>query len=166
MIQFLHVVDGFSAPGRQVRKSHPEGFTAGRMSVAYPGNVLTAGTVLHGQSSLVNHLPGPSSHDVRPQQSVRLLVGQDLDEPVRVVVALRSAVGCEGELSDSVLHTFRLQIFFVFPYPCDLWVSVNDRGNTVVVDVDRSTADTLGTDDGLVLRLVCQHWSVYAVSDG
>ena len=53
------------------------------------------------------------SNDVSSQQSVCLLVSQDLDHAICVIVALGSAVGCEGELAHCELHSLRLQILFI-----------------------------------------------------
>lgn len=150
-----------------------------RMGVADSGDVLTGSSVLHGQSSFVDHLSCPlqgntqttafntlvfsfeehilssatsyqyymefaaysqhtvapltstagyirittqwvvcglsdvwdessySSDDVSSQHPVRLLVAEDLHHAVGVSVGLGSAVGCEGELADSVGDALR-----------------------------------------------------------
>ena len=46
------------------------------------------------------------------------------------------------------------------------WVGVDDRRDTVVVDVTFAPHHTLDADDTLILCLVCQHWTVDAVTNG
>lgn len=47
------------------------------------------------------------SDDVSSEHPVRLLVAQDLDHAVGVRVGFGSAVGCKGELADSVGNSLR-----------------------------------------------------------
>ena len=134
--------------------------------MANPGDVLTGGSVLHGQGGLIDHLPRAGPDDVGAQQPVGLLVPQDLDHAVSVVVTLSSAVGGEREFSDRILDTLRLEILLVFPDPGNLGVCVDDAGDAVVVDVDGSSHHSLAGNDGLVLGLVSQHGPGYTVANG
>lgn len=130
------------------------------------------------------------------QHPVRLLVAEDLHHAVSVSVGPGSAVGSEGELSNFVWNALRagerreifffvslnsitfiiiiiishayllFQLLLVLSNPSHLWVSVDDGGNTVVVDVHSSTSHALHTDDALVLSLVRQHGPSNHVTNG
>ena len=69
------------------------------------------------------------SNDVSAQESVGLLVAQDLDEAVGFADRLGSAVGDERELADVVLHSLRKT---AIGSKVSLWlflVALNSQGN-------------------------------------
>ena len=60
------------------------------MGVADPRDIIAAGSVLHGKRGLIDHFAGAGPDDVSAEQTVSLLVPEDLHEAVGFVVALRS----------------------------------------------------------------------------
>lgn len=77
------------------------------------------------------------------QNSVSLLLGDELDLTLRVQVRLRARVGREGELANVVLHTAGLELLLGLANPSDLRVGVHNRGNRMVVDMTVASLDVL-----------------------
>lgn len=67
------------------------------------------------------------SHDMGAQDSVGLLIGQNLDHAVGLVIGFGATVGGKWELPHHIIDTFGLQILLVLAHPCDLQ---NLRRNT------------------------------------
>merc|ERR1719180_637530 len=160
----LHVVDGLSGPGSKV--GFPECLTASGMSVANTGDVFAGGAVFESKSSFVNHLSSSWSNNVRPQKSVCGLLPKDLDQTISVIVALGSAVGGKGELSNVVGNSVGLQLLLVLANPGHLGVGVDHAWHAVVVDVNRTSDHSLAADNGLVFGLVRKHGALDDVADG
>jgi hypothetical protein len=59
-----------------------------------------------------------------------------------------------------------LEVLLGASNPANFRVSVNDRGDAVVVNVHWSSSNALNTDNAFILSLVGQHWSVDAVTNG
>ena len=68
------------------------------------------------------------------QHPVSLLVRQDLDQAVRVIVGLGSAVGHEGELAHVVLDALGLEVLLVLADPGHLLKvpGINVRSNVAL----------------------------------
>merc|ERR1719180_265905 len=160
----LHVVDGLSGPGSKV--GFPECLTASGVSVADAGNVFAGGAVFKSKSSFVNHLSSSWSNNVRPQKSVSGLLPKDLDQTVSVIVALGSAVGGKGELSNIVGNSVGLQLLLILANPGHLGVGVDHARHAVVVDVNRTPNHSFAADNCLVLGLVREHGALDDVADG
>lgn len=91
---------------RQPRDIHcrlPQGLGTCRVRVAGQGNVFGAGAELHGfHAAFANDLADTGTHQMHPQDFVGVLVGQDLGEPLGLVVDLGATVGGKGEFADLV----------------------------------------------------------------
>merc|ERR1712172_78448 len=120
----------------------------------------------YSKSSFVNHLSSSWSNNVRPQKSVRGLLSKNLDQTISVIVALGSAVGSKGELSNVVGDSVGLQLLLVLADPGHLGVGVDHAWDAVVVDVNRTPDHSLAADNGLVLGLVREHGALDDVADG
>lgn len=79
-----------------------EGLGKSGVGVASPSQIFGTGSVLDTDHSLSNHLSSSRTHDVSSQDSVSLLVSQDLDHTVSAGNGFRSRVGHEGETSFGV----------------------------------------------------------------
>lgn len=134
-----------------------EGLGKRGVSVAGSRNVLARGAVLEGQGSLGNHLAGAGADNVGAQQAVRLGVGKDLDEAVRVEVGLGSGVGAEGEGADLVGDVLALEVLLGLADPGDLGVCVHDGRDAAVVDVAVALGNVLDDGNSLLLGLVGKH---------
>lgn len=142
-----------------------EGLREGRVSVAGAGNILRAGTVLHGQDTLGNHLTGVGAHDVDAQNAVGLLVRDHLDHTLGIGVGASTGVGGEGEGTNVVSNARLLDLLLRLAAPGDLGVGVDDGGDDVVVDVTVTTVHVLDSGDTLLLGLVGQHGTVGDITD-
>lgn len=142
-----------------------EGLGKGGVSVRCPGNILGRSTVLESENTLSNHLTGVGADNVNTEDTVGLLVGEELDHTLGVEVGLCARVGGEGEGTDVVLDAGLLELGLILTDPCDLGVGVHDGGNGVVVDVAVSLGNVLDDGDGLLLGLVGEHRTEGAVTD-
>lgn len=156
------VVDGLAVGGHG---SLLEGLGEGWVSMRGAGNILGAGTVLESEDTLCNHLTGVGADNVDTEDTVSLGISEELDHAVRVEVGLCARVGAEGERADLVLDALLLELLLVLANPCNLGVSVHDRGDGVVVDVAVASLDELNGCNGLFLGLVCKHRAKGAVTN-
>jgi hypothetical protein len=95
------------------------------VSMARASNVLRAGTILESQRSLGNHLTSIGTDDVAAEKSVRLRIGQHLDETIRIEVGLGTRVRAERKRADFVRDVAFLQVLFTRADPSDLGVRVH-----------------------------------------
>lgn len=137
-----------------------EGLREGRVGVASASNILRAGTVLHGQDTLGNHLTGVRAHDVDTQNAVGLLVRDHLDHTLGISVGAGTGVGGEGEGTNVVGDARLLDLLLRLAAPGDLGVGVDNGGDDVVVDVAVTAVHVLNSSDTLLLGLVGQHGTV------
>uniref|UniRef100_A0A8D9ARV1 Uncharacterized protein n=1 Tax=Cacopsylla melanoneura TaxID=428564 RepID=A0A8D9ARV1_9HEMI len=93
-------------------------------------------------------------------------VSQHLDKAVGLIVGLGATVGGEREFANFVFDTVALEILFSSADPAHFRVSVDDRGNTVVVNVTGTSSNSLNTHNAFVFCLVRQHWAMNTVPDG
>lgn len=94
---YLDGVNSLARPGCQVGFS--EGLAAGWVSVTYTGNILTAGSVLHCQGSLVDHLTGTWANNVGAKKAVSLLIPKNFYKAISFVVTFCSTVCCKWEFT-------------------------------------------------------------------
>lgn len=153
------------------------------MSVAGSGNVLGTRAVFHSQDALSDHLAGVGAwksisdqclrhciacgltHDVHAENTVGLLLDEELNLALGVDVRLGTGVGREGELSDLVLHAGRLELLLGLTNPGNLGVCVDDRGDSLVVDVPVAGLDVFDGSNTLLLSLVREHGAEGHVAD-
>ena len=128
-------------------------------------HVLGARAVLERQRTLGDHLTSVGADNVDAENTVRLLVCEELDHAVRVQVGLGPRVGGEGESADLVLDTLFLELLLVLPDPGHFGMRVHDRGDGGVVDVAVILGDELDGGDGFLLSLVRQHGTESAVAN-
>lgn len=64
------------------------------------------------------------------------------------------------------VHHLLFELLLRLSHPCHLGVCVDNRGDTVVVDVHAAPSHALHADDALVLRLVCQHGPGNHITNG
>ena len=81
-----------------------ECFGESRVGVAGSSQVFRAGAVLEPNHSFCDHLTSARADNMGAQESVGLLVGQNLDHAVGVGDGLGPGVGQEGEHSLGVLN--------------------------------------------------------------
>lgn len=136
-----------------------------RVGVTGSGNVLARSAVLKSKHSLGDHLTGVGANDVNTENSVGLLVSNELDGSLGVEVGLGSRVGSEGELSDVVLDAGLLDLLLSLANPSNLGVGVHDRGDGGVVNVAVSGSNVLGGGNTLLLGLVGKHGAKGDISD-
>lgn len=134
--------------------------------MAGAANILSAGTVLDGQHTLSNHLTSVRANNVDSENTVGLLVSDELDHTLSVEVGLGAGVGSEGEGSDAVLATGSLDLLLGLANPGSLRVSVHDGRNGAVVDVAVSALDVLNGGDTLLLGLVGKHGTEGNITNG
>ena len=83
-----------------------ESLTQSWVRVASSGDILAGSTILHSQDSFSQHFSRVSSNDVDTQNSISLLISQNLDKSLSVIVSFRSGVSKEGEGSLRVLTAY------------------------------------------------------------
>lgn len=127
------------------------------VGVAGSSNVLARSTVLKGKNTLGDHLTGVGANDVDTENSVSLLVSNELDGTLGVEVGLGSRVGGKGELADVVLDAGLLDLLLSLSNPSNLRVGVHDRGDGGVVNVAVTGGNVLSGSNSLLLGLVGQH---------
>lgn len=120
-------------------------------------DILGGSAILHGETSLGNHLTGVGTDDVDTKDTVSLGISDDLDETVSVVVGAGTRVGDEGVAANLVLDTSLLELLLVLTNPGDLGVGVDDGGNGIVVDVTVAGGNHLRDSEALILGLVGKH---------
>jgi len=59
-----------------------------------------------------------------------------------------------------------LEVLLGASNPANFRMSVNDRGDAVVVNVHWASSNSLHTDNAFILSFVGQHWAVDAVTNG
>mmetsp|Transcript_4127 Transcript_4127/g.12888 ORF Transcript_4127/g.12888 Transcript_4127/m.12888 type:complete len:200 (+) Transcript_4127:710-1309(+) len=136
------------------------------MAVAHARNVLRGAAVLNGNAALVDELAGVGAHNGNAKDAVRLLVGQELDDAVKVIVGLGARVGHEGKLPHVVRHARLLDLLLGEPHRRHFGVGVYDGGHRVVVDVPYLAGDILHAGNAVLLGLVRQHGALDQVADG
>jgi hypothetical protein len=67
-----------------------------------------------------------------------------------IVVGLRTRVRQEGESADFVLNAIRLELLLGFTDPRNFWVSIDNRWNSIVIDMAMSRLDVLGGGDAFM----------------
>lgn len=108
---------------------------------------------------------GEHTNDVYTENSVRLLLGEELDKAFGVEVRLCSGVGSKGEFSNIVLNTGGLEVLLGLSYPGNLGVGIDDGRNAVVVDVAVSRFEEFDSSNTFLLSLVGKHGSKCHVTD-
>lgn len=78
---------------------------------------------------------------------VSLLLAEDLDETFRIVVGLCTRVGAEWEFPDNIFGLGGFQLLLCLANPSNLGVSVDDGGNSGIVDVTMAVLDILDGSD-------------------
>jgi len=129
------------------------------MCVAGSANIFSTSTIFHGKTSFSNHFTGVGTHDVNTKDSVSLGISDNLDETIGIIVGTGTGVGNEGVATSLELNTGLLQFFFVLTNPSDFRVSIDDRGNNIVVDVTVAGSDHLRDSETFIFGLVSQHRS-------
>mmetsp|Transcript_70880 Transcript_70880/g.142703 ORF Transcript_70880/g.142703 Transcript_70880/m.142703 type:complete len:239 (-) Transcript_70880:824-1540(-) len=129
----------------------------GGVRVAGPRHVLRGRAVLERDHRLCDHLPRVGADDVRPQHTVRGLVRDDLDEPLRLVHGARAGVGAHGKGARHVLHAVLLELLLRLPHHRHLGERVDHARDRVVVHVTGEPGEVLHTRDALLFCLVRQH---------
>ena len=130
-----------------------------------PSHILRARSVLQRQRALRNHLPGVGSHNMNPENSIRLRICQKLDHTIRIQIRLRPRIGTEGKGADLILDPLLLQLLLVLPDPRDFGVRVHDGGDGVVVDVAVILGQVFDGGDAFFLCFVREHGAEGAVAD-
>ena len=82
-----------------------KGFRKSGVGVASSGDIFSGGTVFNTEDGFSNHFTSVGANDVDTEDSVSLLISQDLDETISIDVSLCSRVGNEGEVTLSVFNT-------------------------------------------------------------
>lgn len=100
------------------------------------------------------------------QNSVSVLIGQNLNKSIRVVVGLCTRVGHEREFANLVFNALALQGLLGLADPRNFGMSVHNAGHAVVVDVYMSAQNAFHANDALILGFVGQHRSMDAITDG
>lgn len=100
------------------------------------------------------------------EKSVCLFVSQYFNEAFSVVVGFGAGVGDEWEFTNFVGDFLLFQLFFSLANPSDFWMSVDNRWDTIIVNVDWTSANSLNSDDSFIFSFVSQHGSFDDVSDG
>ena len=81
------------------------------------------------------------------QNLIRLLLRDDLDEALAIQVSLGSRVCRKAEFSNIVLNSGGFELLLGLAHPRNLRVSVDDRRNSVVVDVAVSALEVFDSGD-------------------
>lgn len=141
-------------------------FRESRMSVAGSGNILGGCSVLHAQDRLSNHFSGIWADDMDSEESVGLLVGQNLYGAFDVVIGLCSRVRQEWETALGVFYSGFLQFLFGFPNCRNLWGGVYDSRDGVIIHMAYLARKELNAGDAFFFGFVSKHGAIYAISDG
>ena len=136
------------------------------MSMACSGNIFGGGTVLEGQDGLSDHLTSGGANDPGTEHLIGLFATQDLNETFGVVIASCSTVSHEWESSNIILNTLLLQLLLGKSYISNLWVSVNNSWNGIIVDMTTFAKNVLDGSNTLLLSLMGKHWSGHDITDG
>src|SRR6184192_2477748 len=127
--------------------------------------ILAAGRVLHRQHRLSDQLPGHGTDDVNAQDLVVVARGHDLREAGGLLQGARPATGEEREHAGLVLAAARLDLLLGEADPGDLRRGIDDRGDHLVIDLAEAAGDQVRDHHALLLALVRQHRTAYAVPD-
>src|SRR6516164_6769781 len=128
--------------------------------------VLAARGVLHGEHRLGDQLPGERPDDVHAENLVVIAGRHDLGEPLSLLQGACAAAGEEREGARFVGTPARLHLLLGETDPGDLRRRVDDEGNHLVVHLAVAAGDQVGHHHALLLALVSEHRTAYAVTDG
>ena len=78
----------------------------------------------------------------------------EFNETIGIGICLCSRVGGEWEFTNLVSNTSSLEFFLVLSDPCYLGVSVDYRGDSIVVDVSVTGLDEFNSSDSYLSILV------------
>mmetsp|Transcript_14377 Transcript_14377/g.41066 ORF Transcript_14377/g.41066 Transcript_14377/m.41066 type:complete len:300 (-) Transcript_14377:747-1646(-) len=143
-----------------------DSFRKGWMSMAGACNIFTRSSVFHSQHALRDQLSCICSHDVNTKNFISLFVSQELHDAVSLIYCPRTAVCHHTEFTSLEFHSSLLELFFCLPNPGDLWVSVDNGRDGVVVDVAYFASNVLDTCDSVLFCLVGEHRTWNGVSNG
>ena len=135
------------------------------MRMARPAHILRTRTILQRQRALSNHLTGIRSDNVHAQDTIRLGIGHELDQAIRIQVRLGPAVRRKGKAADLVLDALLLELGLSLPDPGDFRVRVHDGRDGVVVDVAVGFGEEFDGRDRFFFRFVGEHGPEGAVAD-
>ena len=130
-----------------------------------PRNILRASTVLDRKRRLGNHLPSIRSNNMYSQNTIRFLIRNKLDHPLRIHIRLCSTVGAERECPNIVLYSRFLEFLFGLADPGDFGVRVDDAGDGAVVDVPVAGFDVFDGCDAFFFGFVGEHGAEGDVAD-
>lgn len=120
-------------------------------------HIFGRSTIFKSQASLGNHFTSVGANNVDTQHAVGLSIDDNLDETVGVVVGTCTRVGNERIAANLVLNTGFLQFLFVLANPGNFGVSVDDGGNSIIVDVTVTGSNHFRDGETFILGLVGQH---------
>jgi hypothetical protein len=105
------------------------------------------------------------THNVDTKHTISFSFRDEFHLTLGVEVGLRTRIRREGELANLVLHPSRLELLLGFADPGNLGMSVNNGGDSMVVNVTMSLLDVLGGGNALFFSLVCKHGAKSDVTD-
>ena len=108
----IHTIPGVTIPQLKHPRTPPPTpcsfrFNPYRMCMTHSCDVLTRRPILHCKSSLVDHFSSNWCDHMASQQSVSLLIAENLHQSVNLGVCSRSAVGWERKLANLIGHTLK-----------------------------------------------------------
>ena len=136
------------------------------MGVAGAGEVFCRGAKLHRDADLVDQITGGGADDMRAQDTVCRLVGEDFYKSIAREIRLGTAVAHKAELADLIVTARVFQLFFGRADIGNLGVGVNHARDHIVVHMRFLPGKTLGAGHAFVLGLMGQHRAVNRIADG
>src|SRR5579859_1268466 len=135
------------------------------MSMGSPSNILRASSILNRKRRLSNHFSSIRSNNMYSQNTIRFLISNKLDHPLRVQIRLCSTIGSKWECSNIILYSCFFDFLFRLTYPGDFGVCVDDAGDGTVVDVAVASFDVFDGGDTFFFGFVSQHGAEGHVAD-
>ena len=84
----------------------------------------------------------------------------EFNETIGIGICLCSRVGGEWEFTNLVSNTSSLEFLLVLSDPCDLGVSVDYRGDSIIVDVSVTGLDEFNSGDSYLSVSLSMCWEM------
>src|SRR5690554_1257275 len=135
-----------------------------RMRKTGQGQIFCTRAKFHGNNTLSNNLRRLWTYNMEAQNSVCLLVGNNLHHTRRRVGGHSTTISCKRESTDFVSFAFGLELLFGFAYPGHFGRGVNDVWNAVVIYLRLMPGNPLSNHNALFRGFMSQHRPTHHVA--
>src|SRR5680860_182882 len=126
--------------------------------------IFCTGAKFHGNNALSNNFRCLRTYNVKAQNPVSLLVGNDFHHARGGVCRHRAAISRKREGTNLIGLTFILDLLFGFTDPGHFWRCIDNVWNAVVIDLRLMAGNALRNHNALFRGFVRQHRATYDIT--